>query len=98
VLKVSAEGLKGLEVGSKPRATGMCAMFGYEWCMNVEEVRKCGIVAGQEIVKRRGRVKNQLRITDIFDECLAVNGSKETVGMSGRRGPRKRLNFKVSHD
>jgi len=51
VLKVSAEGLKGLEVRSEPRATGMCAMFGYEWCMNVEEVRECGIVAGQEIVK-----------------------------------------------
>ena len=55
---MSAEGLKGLEVRSEPRATGMCAMFGYEWCMNVEEVRECGIVAGQEIVKSGGRVKN----------------------------------------
>ena len=48
---MSAEGLKGLEVGSEPRATGMRALFGYEWCMGVEEVRKCGVVAGQEIVK-----------------------------------------------
>ena len=55
---MSAESFKGLKVGSKPRGTGMCAVFGYEWCMNVEKVRKCGIVAGQEIVKQGGRVKN----------------------------------------
>jgi hypothetical protein len=54
---VSTECFGSLETGSKPKVTGMCAMFGIEWHMNVE-VRKCGIVAGQEIVKVGGRVKN----------------------------------------
>ena len=46
--------------------------------MDVKEVGKCGIVARQEVVKRRRRVKNQLRVKDIFDEALMVNGTDET--------------------
>jgi hypothetical protein len=66
--------------------------------VDVKEVGKCGIVARQEVVKRRRRVKNQLRVENILCEGLIVNGPDETEGVSGRRGPRKRLNFKVGHD
>ena len=46
--------------------------------MDVEEVRKSGIVARQEVVKRRRRVKNQSRVEDVFGEGLVVNGPGET--------------------
>ena len=39
-----------------------------------------------------------MRVEDICDESLAVNGSYATVGVSGRRWLGKRFNFKVSHD
>ena len=42
--------------------------------MDVKEVRKCGIIARQEVVKRIRRVKNQLRVKDIVGEGLIVNG------------------------
>jgi hypothetical protein len=63
VLKVSAESFDSLawrwEVnqGFLDNA-GTSAMFGDECCTNVNEVRKCGIIAGQEIIKGGEEVKN----------------------------------------
>ena len=41
-----------LKLGSKPRVAGVCSFFGDQWGVNVKEVRKSGIVARQEIIKR----------------------------------------------
>jgi hypothetical protein len=82
VLEAPTEGFEGLEVGSKPRVAGVCSFSRDQWGVNVEEVRKSGIVASQEIIKRRGGVEDPLGVTDIFEEGLTVNGADETEGFS----------------
>ena len=65
VLEAPTKGFEGLEVGSKPRIAGVCSFFGDQWGVNVEEVRKSGIVARQEVIKRRGGLRTswELRIS-----------------------------------
>lgn len=82
MLEAPTEGFEGLEVGSKPRVAGVCSFFGDQWGVNVEEVRKSGIVARKEVIKRRGGIEDQFGVADIFEEGLTVNGADETEGLS----------------